>query len=184
MTAQIGRRIRSLRISQKRTLQEIADLCGFTRGLLSKIETGKTAPPIATLAKIASALGVKVAALLEENTRSNRTVFVPAALAHPGQAIATSKGYSFVPLASSRIDKTMQPYLFRAHKEALDTQPMTHLGEEFIYILDGQMSYRVGSVEYTMGPGDSLYFDSTEEHLMKPITETVTYLAVFTQPEE
>ena len=180
----IGRRIRCLRISQKRTLQEIADICGFTRGLLSKIETGKTTPPVSTLTKIANSLGVKVAALLEENTQTAKTVFVPKEASHPSKGIATSKGYFFIPLVADRVDKTMQPYLFIAKKGSVEPQPMSHEGEEFIYVLEGEMKYRVGSIEYTMSAGDSLYFDSSEEHELAPLSDKVVYLAVFTQPEQ
>ena len=178
----IGRRIKSLRVNQKRTLQEIADICGFTKSLLSKIENGKTVPPISTLTKIANALGVKVAVLLEENSQSNKTVFVLKADVDQSKAITTSKGYNFIPIVADRVDKTMQPYLFIAKKDSVQLQPMSHEGEEFIYVLEGEMNYRVGNVEYTMGAGDSLYFDSSDEHELVPLSDKVVYLAIFTQP--
>jgi transcriptional regulator with XRE-family HTH domain len=179
----IGPKIRSLRLNQKRTLQEIADVCGFTRGLLSKIENGKTTPPIATLTKIANALGVKVAAFLEDGATNNKTVFVPRDQTDPSQATLTSKGYGFIPIFANRLDKVMQPYVFVAYKDQVTSQPLSHDGEEFIYILEGDVKYRVGTVEYTMTAGDSLYFDSIEEHHLTPISERVVFLAVFTQPK-
>ena len=63
----IGGRIRRLRREQHRTQQEIANLCGFTKSLLSKIEVNKVVPPVATLVKIAAALGVQVSVLIETN---------------------------------------------------------------------------------------------------------------------
>ena len=58
----IGRHIRKLRKLQHRTLQDVADNCGFTKSLLSKIEGGKVVPPVATLIKIASALHTNISA--------------------------------------------------------------------------------------------------------------------------
>ena len=179
----IGARIRYLRMSQKRTLQEIADLCGFTKGLLSKIENGKTIPPISTLTKIADALGVKVASILDENTQLSKTVFVPKSSIEQSKVIATTKGYFFVPIVAERVNKVMQPYIFIAEKGGVKSQPMSHQGEEFIYVLEGEMKYRVGSVEYIMGEGDSLYFDAIDEHELIPISDKVKYLAIFTQPK-
>jgi len=54
-----GNRIRKLRMHKSRTLQEIADTCGYIRSLLSKIKNNRVMPAIATLAPIAEALGVK-----------------------------------------------------------------------------------------------------------------------------
>jgi len=63
----LGKRIRKLRVQQHRTLQDVADQCGFTKSLLSKIETGKVVPPVATLVKIAQTMGIKVSTLIENN---------------------------------------------------------------------------------------------------------------------
>ena len=63
----LGKRIRKLRVQQRRTLQDVAEECGFTKSLLSKIETGKVVPPVATLVKIAQTMGIKVSTLIENN---------------------------------------------------------------------------------------------------------------------
>lgn len=179
----IGARIKYLRMSQKRTLQEIADLCGCTKSLLSKIENGKTTPPISTLTKIADTLGVTVASILDENTHIGKTVFVPKIMTEESKGIATTKGYFFIPIVAERVNKEMQPYIFIAEKGGVKSQPLSHQGEEFIYVLEGEMKYRVGNVEYTMSEGDSLYFDALDEHELFPISDKVKYLAVFTQPK-
>lgn len=177
----IGYKIRYIRKSQKRTLQEIADQCGFTKGLLSKIENNHITPPISTITKIANALGVKISALLDESGNKDKTVFTKRAKSEDSKGIKTSKGYFFIPIATDRIDKTMQPYIFFAKKGDIKRQPMSHQGEEFIFILDGEVKFRVGSIEYIMQPGDSLYFNALEEHELSPISDTVKYLGVFTQ---
>ena len=45
------------------------------------------------------------------------------------------------------------------------------------------MRYRVGAVEYLLGPGDALYFDGEAEHALEPLTDEVRYLGVFVEPE-
>ena len=66
----IGKKIKYLRLRQQKTQQQIADECGISKSLLSKIENGQTSSAIATLAKIAKALNVSLSWLLEDKQRS------------------------------------------------------------------------------------------------------------------
>ena len=176
----IGARIKYIRKQQNRTQDDIANRCNFTKSLLSKIENGKTMPPISTLIKIADTLGVDIADLLSTKQEA-ATIFTSAEHpSDPAKLIATDKGYSFFAFAAGRSDKAMQPYLFTATKGDVKTSRFSHSGEEFIYVLEGEMRYRIGSVEYTMLPGDSVYFNGLEEHSFSPISEQVKYLAIFT----
>jgi transcriptional regulator with XRE-family HTH domain len=179
---ELGTRIRRLRQRQQRTLQEIADECGFTRSLLSKIETGRTVPPVATLSRIAAALAVSVSALMGES-QATTTHHVGARDVAGQRLVKTAKGYSFFPFASGHTEKLMQPFLFVARKGAMKGGALSHTGEEFVYVLEGSMKYRIGPVEYALSPGDSLYFDSSEPHDVTPTTDVVTYLAIFVEPQ-
>jgi transcriptional regulator with XRE-family HTH domain len=176
----LGIRIRKIRLEQNRTLQDIADSCGFTKSLLSKIETGKTVPAVATLVKIAEKLGVSVSVLLDDND-NNGTVYTPQSVIERKGMITTEKGYSFFPIAVERREKMMQPFLFIAKKGQIKTNGLSHEGEEFIYIMKGKIAYKVGEEEYLLQPGDSLYFNSIQSHELIPISEEVHYLAVFTK---
>jgi transcriptional regulator with XRE-family HTH domain len=64
-TLNIGDRIRILRTSQKRTLQEVADGSDLSKSMISKIENNKTVPSVAALVKIAQVLGTNISSLLE-----------------------------------------------------------------------------------------------------------------------
>lgn len=173
----IGRQIRKLRRQQHRTLQEIADASGFSKSLLSKIETGRVFPPIATLVKIAGAMGTKVTALLEAaddvRTVVNRREEVVR------NTVRTEKGYAVFPFASEHRSKKMQPFLFTARLGEVQRHELTHEGEEFIYVVDGSLKFRVGDVEYTLRQGDGLYFEALDAHGFEPISDTVTYVDVF-----
>ncbi|HZG55928.1 XRE family transcriptional regulator [Paenibacillus sp.] len=178
---ELGKRIRLHRKQQKRTQDEIASRCGFTVSLLSKIENGQTTPPVATLMKIANALGLKVSDLLEPDHHASTVYNADAEKRDPERWIKTDKGYSFFAFATSRSDKAMQPYLFTARKDEVGGSLLSHEGEEFIFVLEGEMRYRVGAIEYTLRAGDSLYFNSLEEHTLAVVSDEVKYLAVFTE---
>lgn len=176
----IAPRIRALRRRQQRTLQDVADRCGFTASLLSKIESGKTNPPIATLTKIAAALGVALGDLVAAPDGA-ATAHTPAASLAKKPLTRTDKGYGFHLLAAGRPAKAMQPFIFVAERGQVQPGPLSHAGEEFVHVLSGRMRYRVGSTSYVLGPGDSLYFDALEEHDLEPLTAAVRYLAVLSE---
>lgn len=173
-------RIRTLRRQQKRTLREVAGQCGFTESLLSKIESGKTSPPLATLTRIALALGVSLSDLLDEG-HAAQAQMTPASDLVKRELTPTAKGYGFQVLAPGRGGKLMQPFLFVAEKDGVKAGPLSHIGEEWVYVLEGRMKYRVGATTYSLGPGDSLYFDAEEEHDFEPVSDVVRFLGVFSE---
>ena len=177
---QLPSRIRTLRLRQQRTLKDVSDRCGFTISLLSKIESGKTTPPVATLSKIATALGVSLSSLFEVESEAS-TVLTTAHQLNQSALTRTDKGYGFYQLATERSNKVMQPFIFIAEKGKVKSGAMAHRGEEFVYVLEGRMRYSVGKTTYTLESGDSIYFSSEEEHDLEPLTDTVKYLAVFTE---
>ncbi len=173
----IGDRIKILRTNQKRTLQEIADASELSRSMISKIENNKTVPSVAALVKIAQALGTNISNLLEQNG------FLSAILTVRQRAeenlTPTDKGYAIYPYASEYHEKKMQPFLFVGKKDKVQAHELSHEGEEFIYIIRGEMKMQVGEVEYLLKTGDSLYFNSLQRHGIMPVSDEVMYLDIF-----
>jgi transcriptional regulator with XRE-family HTH domain len=174
---QIGVHIRKLRRLQTLTLQNVADRCGFTKSLLSKIESGKVVPPMSTLVKIAGALGTNIAALMTEGDRLD-SVFIPAD--QGSKPVPTENGYAVLPLAVEFKQKKMQPFLFTVRPEDLNDKANSHPGEEFILVMEGSMKFRVGSQTYTLRPRDGVFFNSISEHfIVEVLSNQVVYLNIF-----
>lgn len=173
----LGKRIRKLRVQQHRTLQDVADECGFTKSLLSKIETGKVVPPVATLVKIAQTMGIRVSTLIENNDDAE-TVYTTKKETEENFT-RTRVGYSIFPFATNHINKKMQPFLFVAKRGEVKEHRVSHVGEEFLYVIDGEMKFKIGNIEYTLKAGDGLYFNALDDHGVMPISEEVRYLDVF-----
>jgi transcriptional regulator with XRE-family HTH domain len=180
MTLEVGTRIRRIRSQQGRTLQEVADLCGCSKGLLSKIENGKVVPAVATLAKIAKALGVRVSVLMEDG-ETTEAIFTPDMRDRFNAFVPTSKGYTICALAPHFTNKKMQPVLFRSSKGEVKPHSVSHEGEEFIYVLEGEVKIHVGQVEYHLKPGESVYFKTINEHGVIPVTDCALYLDIFVE---
>ncbi|MEJ7739353.1 MAG: XRE family transcriptional regulator [Chitinophagaceae bacterium] len=173
----IGDRIRSMRLNQKRTLQEIADASELSRSMISKIENNKTVPSVAALVKVAQALGTNISNLLEHDGFLNAIITTRQRAEE--NLTSTDKGYYIYPYGSEYHEKKMQPFLFVARKGEVKQHELSHVGEEFIYIISGQMKMLVGEVEYLLRTGDSLYFNSTQKHGIMPVSNEVTYLDIF-----
>jgi quercetin dioxygenase-like cupin family protein len=76
------------------------------------------------------------------------------------------------------VDKKIQPMLVHStHDENIRTK-LFHTGEEFLYILEGSMVFRVGDIEYRLHKGDSLYFNAMELHGITSVEDEVYYLNI------
>ena len=169
--------MRRLRRFQGRTLQDIANRCGYSTSLISKVENGKIVPPVATLVRIAGALGTHISALLEENV-ADHAAFTPSRNALDS-FVPTERGYEISPLATGFHNKLMQPFLFRAREGEVKHHSVTHAGEELVFVVKGQIRFRIGETEYTLKEGDSLYFDAKQEHNVIADSPEAVYLDIF-----
>jgi transcriptional regulator with XRE-family HTH domain len=176
----LASRIRRLRRAHRLTLDALAASAECSKSLLSKIETGRITPTIATLSRIAAALGTSAGALLQEST-AERIVFTPAREA-AASLVRSDKGYEVFPFALGFAGKLMQPFLFVAEEGKVKKHRVNHEGDEWMYVLEGRLRFHVGDQILEMGPGDSLYFDPNLPHGVEAIAGRARYLAVFTQP--
>ena len=174
----VGAHIRTLRRLQEKTLQNVADTCGFTKSLLSKIESGKIIPPVGTLVKIAKALNTTISALLAEGN-GNECVFTSADDVH-NALVKTENGDGIMPLAVEFKLKAMQPFIYFVKREDIGNKVFSHNGQEFMYIIEGKMQFQVGNKTYLMNSGDSIYFSATNDHrIVAVLTRNIRYIAVY-----
>jgi len=177
----MGRNIRQLRHRAGLTLTSLAKKARMTKSTLSKIETGQTSSPISTLLRIAETLEVTISEFfIEEETNPS---FV---LTRKGQGQIISRdgsqwGYAYEALALKLNKKIGEPFLLTIRPG----DPMgqfRHGGQEFIYMLSGQMECSVGGTLMKINPGDSLYFDPTFPHTTKVTgKQPAVFLCIFMQ---
>lgn len=177
---EIGIRIRSIRTQQERTLDEVARACDCSKSLLSKIENGHTVPALATLSKIASALGVRVSTLMEDGA-DLQPAFTPNLSDKPEAFVATDKGYTIYAVAPHFHNKKMQPVLVYGRKNEVKAHSVSHTGEEFIIVLEGEVQAHIGNAHYQLRKGESVYFHSSAQHGFMPTTDYAVYLDVLVQ---
>lgn len=154
----IGSRLARLRQRGGLTLTEAAQKAGISPSFLSAIERNQANPSVATFQKLAHLYKTNVLSFFgnENGLRRlvrprERRVLQP----HPGVRIEQ--------LAMG--NTVMEAQLWYISPGASSGGSYHHEGEEFIYVLGGTLEIWLDEVErYVVGPGDSLYFESTHAH--------------------
>jgi transcriptional regulator with XRE-family HTH domain len=168
----IGKRIRRLRLQRTLTLQNVSDLTGLSKPLLSQIENDMASPPIATLLKISRALGVEIGYFFRTNPAFERISVVRQGeqkeVLQRESGRGARVGYRYESLAYSIPDTHMEPFIVeiepRAEQELVYYH---HPGEEFLYVLGGLLEFRGEGKVIQLAVGDSLYFDSAISHAVR-----------------
>lgn len=170
-----GATIRMLRRSADMTLAELSAKTGLAASTLSKLESGHTSLSFDKLAAISRGLGVDMAELLGNPAQasapapitSGRRVILRAG---EGKEVET-RCYSQTYLATELLHKKMTPIIAEVHARTMDEflaefgDFIRHPGEEFVYIIEGEVEFCTDLYEPTrLRAGDTLYFDSDMGH--------------------
>lgn len=165
----IGGKIREVREKRSLTLQDLAARTGMTRDSLEQIEAGELVPPVATLLKLARALGVGMARFFEDEQPAARVSITRLAdrrkVARRPHHHEGEVDYIYEALETRKPEKHMEP-LFVEFRP-LETGDMVftcHDGEEFVYVLEGRLEFRTDDRVDVLFPGEALYFDSDQNH--------------------
>ena len=173
----LGNKIRQLRRKKTLTLQNVSDLSGLSKSLLSQIENSFTAPPIATLLKISRALDVKIGHFFQDPPVSSRIAVVrhkdrKETVPLHSRANGTKVGYQYESLAHPMSDKNMEPFMIEIlPRDAADMIFYNHRGEEFLFVLEGRMEFRGADRVIELESMDCLYFDSNIPHALRGLNE-------------
>jgi transcriptional regulator with XRE-family HTH domain len=165
---QVGKKIKTLRESKTLSLQDVADRTGFSTALLSQMENHLVSPSLGTLIKLAKAFGVRVGDFLGEGQGEPFTI-VRKDERKKVSRFATkegiSYGYSYESLGFEKKDRHMEPFYVTLEPTPVKThKPSVHEGEEFIFVLEGEMEVILGNHTDVLHPGDSIYYDSSIPH--------------------
>ncbi|MGH2406583.1 MAG: cupin domain-containing protein [Candidatus Limnocylindrales bacterium] len=156
----LGARIRTLRRGAPLTLRQLAERAAVTESFLSQVERGVTSPSIATVQRIARALGLTIAQLFaDESTRrlvrrgDRRRITYPGLDAVDEFLTASTAGRLQVILS------TIAP------GGGTGEEAYTHESdEEVVVVLDGSLEVWVGDEHYLLDEGDALTFPSRLPH--------------------
>ncbi|MEI7522724.1 MAG: XRE family transcriptional regulator [Mariniphaga sp.] len=165
----VGEKIVSIRESKRITLVELADRCGFTETMMGKIEENEAIPSLGHLIKVARALGVRLGTFLDDMDQLGPVISRKGDLSQGGsfssKSSNTHQNLNFFPLASDKSGRHMEPFIVDINPATgTDFTQSSHEGEEFIYVLTGEVEINYGKAVYNLSEGDSIYYDSVVDH--------------------
>lgn len=169
----LGEKIKKIRNEKGFSLRDLAGMVDLSASFLSQIEQSKASPSIENLKKIANCLDIRVSYLIEDDEVKKDTVLIKKDERSTVESIDSNTKISL--LSSSEIDKNMEPIFYEigplgeSGREAFN-----HPGEEFVFVLEGELCVYINDKKYKLYEGDSLYFKSTQKHRFRNPHESVT----------
>jgi transcriptional regulator with XRE-family HTH domain len=168
----LGYLVRGLRRKKGWTLRQMSDQVGIPLSTLAKVETDKLSLTYDKLQQLTSRLGMTLTEFLgtgdEAAADSRVSVTARRSLTSADNSIRISTpNYDYEYLCADLRQRRMVPLLarIRAHNIVEFGKPSTHQGEEFLYVLEGQIEVHTEFyAPVTVSAGRGIYLDSTMEH--------------------
>ena len=170
----VAKRIADLRAEKGLTLSAMAARAGLSTALLSRVEHHQTGISLSALAKVASALGVPIAAFFNEADTQ------PPIVIHRGEGERSRlrDQLDVVMPAASKRGKLMEPILVDIPM-GTGTPPMrAHPGEEVNHLLSGAIDFHYGNDVHRLSAGDTIYFEAHVPHGVHGVGGPARLLAV------
>jgi transcriptional regulator with XRE-family HTH domain len=167
LTPTIGKRLREMRKMRGLTVREQASLLQVSPSTLSELERGIAGISLQRLQSVAHSLGVSVSDLLTRDESSTGEAR-PLEVIHPADlgsaSIRRGRGVHYT-LIGSNGEHILQPYriMFDAGAGYAD-DPIAHPGEEFVYVLFGEVYLHLGAEQNLLTDGSFARFDSGVPH--------------------
>ena len=170
----IGKKIAALRAAKNMNVEQLAEKLRLSKVILLQIENEVVPPTVATLLNISKALGVGIdhfftdaeeAGKIEVTRRDER-------LAVHHDDVPTGEGglnYSYESLAYRLSHKHMEPFFVEFDNEKQLGEALSHDGEEFVYVLEGEVEFSGGGKPMRLQAGDSLYFYASVPHVIRGV---------------
>lgn len=156
----VGTRVRELRTRQRISLRELARQIGVSPSALSAFERGVSTPSIGRITQIAHALGSTTPDLL------GMPVTGDASLVRADERTVLPLGATGVRIENLYKSSTvLQSQLVTVEPGHGSGDPMTHAGEEFLTVIEGEIELLLDGIEtIVLRTGDSMTFASTRPH--------------------
>ncbi|UCG13642.1 MAG: cupin domain-containing protein [Deltaproteobacteria bacterium] len=172
----LGSKARELRQKNQYTLQDVAAKTGLSKPFLSQIENDHVVPPVATLLRLARAFNVTLAHFFQDETGHDKV-----AVTRRTERVRVERrphhrkgetNYVYEALDTKKTNKQMEPFLVEFPvQETSEMVFVSHDGEEFLHVLQGELEFRSIDRVEVLKAGDSIYFESDLSHSFRCIGE-------------
>jgi transcriptional regulator with XRE-family HTH domain len=169
IVSSIGNKISHLRKQKNLSLSQLAKKAGISPTCVHKLERNEMTPTITVLMRIADALEVKVGHFVQEESGDFEYVDnVEYVVKKTAKKVQKHKEGAIVQYAAFRLREAKlfsQVVHFQKAGAKSGVEAHTHLGEHFIFCLEGEFAQEVDGKKYILHKGDCIHFFCTHPHL-------------------
>ncbi|MCK2217060.1 cupin domain-containing protein [Actinomadura sp. ATCC 31491] len=185
----VGARMRQFRKERGMTLRDLAAGSGLSIGFLSQVERGISTIGLVALNSVAAALGRGVAEFFDGSParppgrdagRLPEHFTLTRAETAATEYVSGAQTYRMLSARGPHL--VLEPLLVHIAPGGRREPAYGHAGEEFAYVLSGELLYEVDGVEHRLRPGDSVHLRSTVPHSMYNDTDQVTTVVSVVTP--
>ena len=170
---QLGKRLKEIRMAHGLTLEEASKRTGLARSTLSKIENEQISPTFQAMQKLAGGLEIDIPQLFAPPKQLKATGRRDITRKEQGKPHPTTT-YEHELLATQLTNKKMMPFKSKVRARAFEDYAdwIRHDGEEFLLVLDGEITFYSEFYEPVMlSEGDSVYYDANMGHMLTSVSE-------------
>jgi transcriptional regulator with XRE-family HTH domain len=183
----LGDKIRQIREDQRMSIDELAEASRTNPKLIEQLENGELIPSLTPLFNIARALGVRLGTFLDDAPQNSPVLVIKGQskniVRFSGKCDdCQESSLDFYSLASDKQDRHMEPFLIDVFPRSGEHPLSSHEGEEFLYVLKGNIEVLYGKEKYSLAEGDSIYYDSVVPHDVHATENEAKILAVVYEP--
>jgi transcriptional regulator with XRE-family HTH domain len=163
---QISNRLKDIRKDKNITLQELADVAGISKGMLSQVENNRTIPSLTVFINLMRALQIDFNDFFKDinlQPQNSKVIFKKKAQYQSFEK-ENAVGFQYQRLLSANFNEYHLDFVLLTIQPNA-TRPLVSTDAcEFKLLLKGNVTYTIGAEIFEMEEGDSLFFDATEMH--------------------
>ena len=175
---QIGKRVKELRLQKEFTIAHIAKLADISKGLVSRIENGRTIPSLPVLISIIKALEADLPDFFSDLNSTSFTFLHQKKENYEPIEKGSAVGYNYLSILTESFAGLVFQATLLYLQPGAQREKLTTDGFEFIYLIDGEIEYILDNEQLTMKKGDSLFFDGRIPHLKLNHTDKIAEILV------
>ena len=180
----VGERVRTYRERLNMSVDALAEASGINANVIAAIEEGEAYPALGVLVRLSRALGQRLGTFMDDQQAADPVIV--RALSHVVELVAHREGQAnglrYAPLGRGKPDRHMEPFFIDVMPGAAP-EVSSHEGEEFLFVVSGEVLLVYGTEEHVLQIGDSVYYNSLVPHAVRSYNnQSATLVATVFMP--
>lgn len=172
-------RIKKFREERSLSLRKVAEDTGFSLSFLSKLENGRTSITLKNLTRLLQYYGITLPELFQSSENEKMKVF----RREHRQKVESGQENLTLEVLVPDLSRKMEPLLISFESRARYDAPLRHMGEECVFVINGEFKLELDNEVHLLREGDMAYYSSKQNHSWENLDDKAgTLLMVITPP--